>query len=168
MASRLLELTADIVASHASSTELTTAEVVLELKTVYATLEALDKGDAVSAETVEAAPRKRHGKAAEEAPAAKEEPEQKGPALTMEEAFQPNQVGCMICGKKGMTSLKRHLMVAHQLKPGQYRRQFKIPSGTPLAARDYVEKRRQMAKERGLGENLAKARAARKQKAQAQ
>jgi hypothetical protein len=42
-----------------------------------------------------------------------------------------------------------------------YRKQFGIPSGTALAAKDYSEARRQMALERGLGDNLAKARAAR-------
>ena len=47
------------------------------------------------------------------------------------------------------------------MKPVEYRRQFDIPRTQPLAARSYSESRRQMAIERGLGENLAKARAAR-------
>ncbi|MFZ4440699.1 MAG: MucR family transcriptional regulator [Syntrophales bacterium] len=32
------------------------------------------------------------------------------PAMTIEEAFKPDQVACMICGKKGMKTLKRHLI----------------------------------------------------------
>ena len=66
----------------------------------------------------------------------------------------------MICGK-GMKTLTRHLKTAHDLKPGQYRKQFGIPRSQSLAARNYSESRRQMALDRGLGEKLAKARAAR-------
>ena len=54
------------------------------------------------------------------------------------------------------------LTTVHGLKPGQYRKQFNVPKGQPLAATEYVTKRRQMALDRGLGENLAVARAARK------
>jgi len=86
------------------------------------------------------------------------------PALTIEEAFKPDQVACMLCGKKGLTTLKRHLTTAHDLKPGQYRKQFKIPKDQPLAATEYVAKRRQMALDRGLGDNLAAAREAKKAK----
>jgi predicted transcriptional regulator len=46
------------------------------------------------------------------------------------------------------------------MKPTEYRKQFDIPRTQPLAARSYSESRRQMAVDRGLGENLAKARAA--------
>ena len=66
----------------------------------------------------------------------------------------------MICGKAGLTTLKRHLTIAHDMKPAQYKKQFNISADQPLAAKDYVEKRRQMALDRGLGNNLAKARAA--------
>ena len=41
----------------------------------------------------------------------------------------------MVCGK-GMKTLKRHISTAHGLKPGQYRKQFNIPAGTPLVATD--------------------------------
>ncbi|MBU4581938.1 MAG: MucR family transcriptional regulator [Proteobacteria bacterium] len=70
----------------------------------------------------------------------------------------------MICGKTGMKTLKRHIASAHDLKPGQYKRQFKIPKDQPLAAMEYVEKRRRIALERGLGEKLAAAREAKKNK----
>jgi len=67
---------------------------------------------------------------------------------------------CMICGK-AMKTLARHLKTSHGLKPGEYRKQFDIPRTQPLAAKAYSESRRQMAVDRGLGDNLAKARAAR-------
>jgi predicted transcriptional regulator len=63
-----------------------------------------------------------------------------------------------------MTTLKRHISTAHNLKPGQYRKQFNVPKDQPLAATVYVAKRRQMALDRGLGEKLVAARAARKTK----
>ena len=66
----------------------------------------------------------------------------------------------MICGQ-GFKTLKRHLAQAHDLKPGQYRKQFNIPSSMSLTAKSYSESRRQSAIDRGLGDNLAKARAVR-------
>ncbi len=61
-----------------------------------------------------------------------------------------------------MKTLARHLKTAHDMTAKEYRQQFGIPAGTPLAAKDYSEKRKQMAIDRGLGENLAKARAEKK------
>ncbi len=132
MASDLLELAADIVIAHASTTEMTTDDLMSEIKAVYATLRGLEQDGAA-----DAAPR---------------------PAVTLKQAFKKDQVACMVCGKTGLITLKRHLATAHDMKPGQYRKQFNIPRDQPLAARDYVEKKRLFAVERGLGKNLAKAR----------
>jgi predicted transcriptional regulator len=66
----------------------------------------------------------------------------------------------MICGK-AMKTLARHLKTAHGMTASEYRKQFDIPRTQPLAARAYSESRRQMAIDRGLGDNLAKARAER-------
>jgi predicted transcriptional regulator len=160
MVTELIELTADIVIAHASVTEMSPTDLLKEIKAVYATLEGLEKG---IAEIPAQEPKKRGRKAQGTAEAIAEEKPviPPAPAMTIEEAFKPDQVGCMICGKKGLTTLKRHLATAHNLKPGQYRKQFNVPKGQPLAATEYVAKRRQMALDRGLGENLA-ARAARK------
>ena len=163
MATDLIELTADIVIAHASETEMSSDDLLKEIKAVYATLEGLEQG---KIETADQEPKKRGRKAKESAEAIAEEKPATPPApvLTLEEAFKPDQVGCMICGKKGLTTLKRHLTAAHNLKPGQYRKQFKIPKDQPLAATDYVAKRRQAALDRGLGEKLAAAREAKKAK----
>ena len=131
METSLLELAANIVTTHASNKEITLDQLMDEIKKVYAKLKGID-----GLET-----------------------EQK-PAVTIEQAFQKDQVVCMICGKAGLTTLKRHLTIAHDMKPGQYKKQFNISADQTLAAKDYVEKRRQMALDRGLGDNLAKARAA--------
>jgi len=157
----LRELTVEIVIAHANMTEMSSDDLLMEIKAVYATLVGLQTGEI---EVSDQEPKKRGRKAQEPAEiAAKEKPATPpAPAMTLEEAFKPDQVACMICGKKGLTTLKRHLTTAHNLKPGQYRKQFNVPKDQPLAATDYVAKRRQIALDRGLGDNLAKARAARK------
>jgi len=170
MSTDLIDLTADIVIAHASVTELSSNDLLKEIKTVYATLEALTRGGkALTLETSDkgqkASAKKMRGSAE---PLTKNAEEKTAippaPAMTIEEAFKPDQVACMLCGKKGLTTLKRHLTTAHDLKPGQYRKQFKIPKDQPLAATEYVAKRRQMALDRGLGDNLAAAREAKKAK----
>ena len=44
------------------------------------------------------------------------------------------------------------------MKPGAYKKQFGIPSKQALSAKNYSEARRKMAQDRGLADNLAKAR----------
>jgi predicted transcriptional regulator len=60
-----------------------------------------------------------------------------------------------------MKTLARHLKTSHDMTANDYRKQFDIPRTQSLAAKNYSEKRRQMAIDRGLGEKLAKARATR-------
>src|ERR1039457_6695758 len=139
MTATLVELTASIVASHASGTEMSGDDLILEINKVYSTLKQLESGGIT--------------------PDASQTPA--GPALTFKKAFQNDQVGCMICGKTGFKTLTRHLKQAHDLKPGQYRKQFNIPSSQSLTAKNYSEARRQAANENNLAANLVKARAAR-------
>ena len=136
MAATLLELTTDIVTSHASVSAMTTDELIQEIQKVYNALQNLEKAgpEPGSAE------------------------ETKAPVLSLKKAFQADQVFCMVCGKGGMKTLARHLAQVHALKPGEYRKQFGIPSSQALTARNFSEARRKMAQDRGLAENLAKAR----------
>lgn len=140
----LLELATDIVSAHASSTSMTKEELLSEITAVYQTLQSLEKGEVVTVEE----------------PVTTEEAS--GPAVTKRKAFGKDKIYCMICGK-AFTTLKRHLTTAHEMKPGEYRKQFGIPSSQPLAARAYSESRKQMAIDRNLGAGLAAARAARGQ-----
>lgn len=144
MAPTLLELTASIVSSHAAVSELSTEELVQEIQKIYSTLQQLEGGVAEAGQAEE----------------------QKAPAMTLKKAFQPDQVCCMICGKSGMKTLTRHLAQVHNMKPGEYRKQFGIPSSQPLTAKKFSEARKKMAQERGLADNLAKARAIRAAKLQ--
>jgi predicted transcriptional regulator len=163
MASDLLELTADIVIAHVSETEMTQDELLTEIKAVYVTLKGLQTGE-IEISDQEPKKRGRKPKTVEAITTEENTVIPPAPAMTIEEAFKSDQVACMVCGKKGMKTLKRHLATAHDLKPGKYRKHFNIPKDQPLAATDYVAKRRQSALDRGLGEKMAAARAARKAK----
>jgi len=136
----LLEMATEIVLSMGSSSTMSKDELLAEIASVHKGLAAIEKGEGVAEEQ------------GQEAAAV--------PAVSRKKAFGKDKVICMICGKE-MKTLARHLKTAHDMKPGEYRKQFDIPRSQPLAARAYSESRRQMAIERGLGENLAKARAAR-------
>jgi predicted transcriptional regulator len=139
MTSSLVELTASIVSSHAVGTEMSSDDLIQEINKVFATLKKLET-EGAAVETT-AAPTT--------------------PTLTMKKAFQNDQVGCLVCGKTGFKTLTRHLMQAHNLKPGQYRKQFNISSSQSLTAKNYSESRRKSANENNLAANLEKARAAR-------
>jgi predicted transcriptional regulator len=132
----LLEMAAEIVSSHASVTSMSTEELLLELQKVHAALKNIEAGTEVVVP----------------------ESEEVKPALTVKEAFKKNEVVCMVCGKGGFKTLARHLKQAHGLKPGEYKKQFGIPSKQPLAARSFSQARREMAQQRGLSDVLAKAR----------
>ena len=140
----LLELASDIVSSHASTTPMSSDDLVLEIQKVYAALLDLEAGKVAPPSVEEAKP-----------------------ALSVKDAFKKNEVICLECGKGGMKTLTRHLGDAHNMKPGEYRKRFGIPSKQPLTAKSYSESRRKMAAERGLGDVLAKAREARAAKLKA-
>ena len=142
----LLELAAEIVSSHASVTSMSTEELLIEIQKVYAALKSIEAGTEVVVEEIEEAK----------------------PALTVKEAFKKNEVICMVCGKGGFKTLARHLKQAHGLKPGEYKKQFGIPSKQPLAAKSFSQSRREMAQKRGLSDVLAKARETRAAKLLAQ
>ncbi len=144
----LVAMTADIVASHASMNEMSIDSLIGEIQNVYAKLAGLAGVEGVETVAIEEA-------AGEAAPAK--------PAVPMEAAFGAEKVFCMVCGQ-GMKTLKRHIATAHDLKPGQYRKAFGIPAGTPLVAKNYSEARKQMALDKNLAAGLAKARAARGKK----
>jgi predicted transcriptional regulator len=138
MMATILEMAADIVAAHASTTNMTKEELVSELNDIYNALNSLEKGETIIEATEE----------------------ESTPAVTRKKAFGKDKIYCMICGK-GMKTLARHLKTSHDMTASEYRKQFDIPRSQSLAAKSYSEKRRQMAIDRGLGEKLAKARASR-------
>jgi predicted transcriptional regulator len=130
----ILELVSNIVSSLASTTPMSSDELVQEIKKVYASLNALE---AVMAVEVIADVK---------------------PMLAVKDAFKQNEVICLVCGKGKMKTLTRHLNIVHNMKSGEYKKQFGISSKQPLTAKSYSESRRKFAEERGLGDVLAKTR----------
>ncbi|SHI53478.1 transcriptional regulator, MucR family [Malonomonas rubra DSM 5091] len=139
----IMEMAAEIIAAHASTTPMSKDELIAELNEVHAALSALEKGEAVEAAEAEAT--------------------EEAPAVSRKKAFGKDKIYCMICGK-GFKTLSRHLKTSHDMTANEYRKQFDIPRSQSLAAKNYSESRRQMAVDRGLADNLAKARAAKKKK----
>ena len=135
------ELAAQILSAHLAKTEMSKDEMFAELTELHNTLSALERGEVPSASV----------DTSEE------------PAISRKKAFGKDKIFCMICGK-GFKTLSRHLRAAHDTTPKDYRVQFDIPRSQSLAARSYSESRRQMAVDRGLADNLAKARANKKKK----
>lgn len=135
----LMELTSEIVTAHASTTPLTSEELLNAIQRVYAVLKELEGG---GAEPVSA-------------------PEVATQTLSPKQSIKKNEVICLICGKGGMKTLTRHLSQAHQIKPNAYRKQFGLPANQPLAARDFTARRKEIAASMDLSANLEKARATR-------
>lgn len=136
MSDILIELTATIVSSHASTVEMTTEALLQEIQSVYATLKQLETGSTATDTGATAA----------------------APTINPKKSIQKDQVICLICGKGGFKTLSRHLRQVHGIKPGAYRKQFGIPANTPLAAKNYSEARRKAALDNNLGEKLAEGR----------
>ena len=142
MASEELKLTAQIVISHASMSELTPQQLVGEIKAVYQVLASLEGGVAIP-ETV-----------TEEAEGVKR------PPIPLKDIVTAKHVVCLECGKK-MRTLKAHLRKAHNLKTKEYyQRNGLDPKKYPLVCKEYSEQRSKMAKDRGFGVKGGKRKAA--------
>jgi predicted transcriptional regulator len=140
--SNLTELATQIIAARAAKKDMSKEEFQEEMQMIYSFLKGIEEGSVQ--------------------PAAQEPVADTKPLkINLKQYFKKDEVICAICNK-GFKTLKRHLSVAHKLKPGEYRKQFGISSSQSLAAKSYVESRRQMAIDKGLGEGLAKARAIKK------
>jgi len=140
MVTEALKLTAQIVISHASMSELTPKELVAEIKSIYNVISALEAGEAL----LEAA-------IGVDKPVPGAEVVKK-PSIPLDEIVKEKYVVCLECGKK-MRTLKAHLRKAHQLAPREYFRRYSLdPKKYPLVCKEYSEQRRKLAKEKGLGE----------------
>lgn len=139
MASELLKLTVQIVTSHVGAKELSTMELLDEIKAVYCTLASLAEGKAAESE-------------APALPMVEKSETAATPAVAPEEAVQDDHVVCLECGVK-LKTLKAHLRRAHNLTPAEYYRRFGLdPKKYPLVSRNYSAQRRELAMVKGLGE----------------
>jgi predicted transcriptional regulator len=137
MASDIVKLTADIVSSHVSMRELTSEELVDEIKCIHALLSSFECGLEAPATLVTATCNARDAV--------------KKPSMPLKDIVKAKYVVCLECGKK-LKTLKRHLLKAHGLMPKEYYQRFGLdPKKFPLVCKEYSATRSKMAKDRGLG-----------------
>jgi predicted transcriptional regulator len=140
MATEVLKLTAQIVISHASMSEITPKELVDEIRDIYNVLAALESGEAMLEAAAGVVEKELEAEVV------------KKPPIPLDEIVKEKHVVCLECGKK-MRTLKAHLRKAHQLAPKEYFRRYGLdPKKYPLVCKEYSEQRRKLAKEKGLGE----------------
>jgi predicted transcriptional regulator len=133
MSSEVLKLTTEIVVSHASMSELTTEQLVGEIRDVYRVLSSLDGGGIA------------------EEPVAGKIAGAKKPSIPLRDIVTAKYVMCLECGKK-MKTLKAHLRKTHNLTPKEYFQRFDLdPKKFPLVCKDYSAARSKMAKDREFG-----------------
>jgi len=135
MSEMLITLTSDIVTAHVSNNNVDVQDLPSLIENVYNALSGLGNEPEV------------------EAP-----PE---PAVSIRSSVKSDHIVCLEDGKK-MKMLKRHLMTDHGMTPAEYRERWNLPADYPMVAPDYAEKRRELAKEIGLGRKPGQRRGRRK------
>jgi predicted transcriptional regulator len=76
---------------------------------------------------------------------AEPEPEPQQPAVSIRASVKPDYLVCLEDGKK------RYLMTNFGMTPDEYRTKWNLPKDYPMVAPNYAEKRRELAKQSGLG-----------------
>jgi predicted transcriptional regulator len=142
-APNILSLTAEIVAAHVASNQLSADALPALIHSVFQSLS-----------TVSEAP---------------EEFPQALPAVPWKKSVFPDFIVCLEDGKK-FSMLKRHLRTSYNLTPEQYRKKWGLPWDYPMVAPSYASRRSVLAKQVGLGQKadphkLAKTPTARRVKA---
>ena len=135
----LITLTSDIVAAHVSNNTISVEEVPALISTVYSALAGLGN----------------------EAPAEETRPE---PAISVRSSVKRDHIVCLEDGKK-LKMLKRYLRTNYNMSPEEYRARWNLPADYPMVAPAYAERRRELAKEIGLGRKPGQKRGRRKKAA---
>jgi predicted transcriptional regulator len=120
----LLRMTAEVVASYVRNNPLPQSDLTSIIKTVHASLTALEGGNG-NAEPLR-------------------------PAVSVRRSVQPDYLVCLEDGKK-LKMLKRHLRTTYALTPEEYRAKWGLPPDYPMVAPNYAKQRSEFAKKIGLG-----------------
>lgn len=81
------------------------------------------------------------------APVAEQRPD---PAVPVKKSVTAEYIICLEDGRR-LKMLKRHLKSAYNMTPDQYRDRWGLPPDYPMVAPNYAVRRRELAKEIGLG-----------------
>ena len=121
----LLALTSEIVSSHVSNNPVATVDLPNLIETVFSKLNDL------SNDTVE-------------------EQVELVPAVPIKKSITDDYIICLEDGRK-LKMLRRHLKTAFGMTPEDYRAKWGLKPDYPMVAPNYSQKRKQLAKENGLG-----------------
>jgi len=134
----LVEMSAEIVAAQARQRNLSPEEIAESLRKIFITLKQVQQSDngIEPEETVSRDP---------------------------QSSIQRNHVLCLECGKTFKLLSNRHLAL-HNLTPREYKHKYGIRMTQALSARTLSARRRKLAKDLGMGKQLAAWRAERKQR----
>jgi predicted transcriptional regulator len=122
----LVALTADIVAAHVSNNSVSISDIAALIGSVHASLSGL-------AQDAEPEP----------------QPEQK-PAVSIRASIKPDYLVCLEDGKQ-VKMLKSYLRTNFNMTPEEYRAKWNLPRDYPMVSPNYAARRRELAKEIGLG-----------------
>jgi len=125
----LLELTADIVASHVSNNSVSVGDLPTLIRSVHGALQAL--GNTPAAPEIELKP-----------------------AVPIRSSIKPDYIVSLESGKK-MKMLKRYLQTNYGMTPDDYRKKWGLPADYPMVAPNYAEQRAALAVKIGLGRKPA-------------
>lgn len=123
--SDIIHLTAHIVSSHMSKSQVPISDIPNLISDVYRTLSSLGKPS-------------------------EPKPEILVPAVAIKKSVTSDYIICLEDGRK-MKTLRRHLATSYKLTPDQYRARWGLPADYPMVAPSYSEKRKQLAMKSGLG-----------------
>ncbi len=126
-----IALAADIVAAFVSNNSVPVGELPALIADVHGALQNVTK------------------------PAQTQTAEKPTPAVPVKKSITPEAIISLIDGKP-YKSLKRHL-TGRGLTPEQYREQYSLPRDYPMVAPAYAQKRSDLAKQSGLGQQRRKA-----------
>lgn len=121
----LVTLTTDIVAAHVSNNSVAISDIPLVIRSVHEALAGLSSN-------------------------AEPEAEPQQPAVSVRASVKPDYIVCLEDGKK-LTMMRRYLMTNFGMTPDEYRAKWNLPKDYPMTAPNYTEKRRELAKQIGLG-----------------
>lgn len=124
--SELLQLTADIVASHVSNNAVQISDLPQLIQSVFGSLSGLGQSEVQTSQ------------------------ERPQPVVSIRKSVTPDYIICLEDGKK-LKMLKRHLKTAYDMSPEQYRERWGLPPDYPMVAPNYAAQRRELAKKIGLG-----------------
>jgi predicted transcriptional regulator len=141
MSKSLVEMTAELVQSQVSGTDMTTDEIKAALNDTYQTLKSLQSAE-LTGQGIEDASK---------------------PVMEPKRSIQKNKVICLECGQEFKMLSPKHLR-SHDLTSKEYRKKYGFSARQPLCAKSLSERRSKSGKKRGLPANLRKAIAARTKK----